>query len=185
MGIEENARTLTVEMAEAVGFDHAGYADISKMKFLTEVRDMCAVNKCGNYDTSWSCPPACGTLEEIAERVKTYDYAMILQSTEEMEDDFDWEAIERATLRCGESLRKLTDRLKDKGVQVLPMGSGGCKKCDSCTYPDAPCRFPEELSPSMEACGLMVTNECQRAGLKYYYGPRTMTFNATIFVKER
>ncbi len=184
MFIEENQRTLTVEMAEECGFSHAGYADIEKMKFMTEVRDMCEVNKCGKYNTNWSCPPACGTLEEISERIKGYDYAMVLQATEDMEDDFDWEAIERASKRCADSLDRLSKKLKSMGKQVLPMGNGGCHKCEKCTYPDEPCRFPDELSPSMEACGLMVSNECTRAQLKYYYGPKTMTINATIFVKE-
>ncbi|ONI45248.1 hypothetical protein AN642_01710 [Epulopiscium sp. SCG-B10WGA-EpuloA2] len=69
---------------------------------------------------------------------------------------------------------------------VLAMGAGGCNKCKTvgCTYPTSPCRFPEELNYSMEACGLFVSKECEKAGINYYYGPQTMTINATIFVKE-
>ncbi len=185
MSNSEQNRTLTVEMAIKAGFSHAGYAEIAKMDFLPEIRDMCAVNKCGKYNTNWACPPACGTLSEIRERVDAYDYAMILQATEEMEDDYDWEAIERAGKRCTESLNVLAKQLRDMGVKVLPMGAGGCSKCGgNCTYPDAPCRFPEELNHSMEACGLFVSRECEKANMKYTYGPQTMTMNATIFVKE-
>ncbi len=184
MYIEIEKRTLTVEMAEKAGFSHAGYADIEKMKFLPEVRKMCSVNKCGKYGTNWACPPACGTLEEIKSRVNEYDYAMILQATEEMEDDYDWEAIQKAGKRCGDSLKVLTKQLRGLGKEVLPMGAGGCSKCDKCTYPDNPCRYPDELNHSMEACGLVVSRECEKAGMKYTYGPQTMTINATIFIKE-
>ncbi len=184
MFIEMSKRALTIQMAEDAGFSHAGYAEIEKMEFLEEIRDMCAVNKCGKYNTNWACPPACGTLEEIKERISMYDYAMILQATEEMEDDFDWEAIQRASKRCGDSLHKLTRQLRDMGKTVLPMGAGGCSKCDKCTYPDSPCRYPDELNHSMEACGLFVSRECEKAGIKYFYGAQTMTINATIFIKE-
>ncbi|MFI3325830.1 MAG: DUF2284 domain-containing protein [Clostridia bacterium] len=184
MFIEENKRTLTQEMAKEAGFDHFGYTTIENLEFLPDVRGMCADNRCGKYGTNWACPPACGTLEEIAERVKAYDYAMILQSTEQMEDDYDWDAIQKAGKRCGESLRKLNKQLQNLGVKTLPMGAGGCSKCEKCTYPDAPCRFPDDLIHSMEAYGLFVTGECRKAGMKYTYGPQTMTINATILVKE-
>ena len=184
MFIKIKDRTLTKEMALKQGFDHVGFAEIEKMEFMPEIRDMCATNRCGKYKTSWACPPACGTLEEVTQRVKAYDYAMILQSTEAMEDDFDWEAIQKASKRCGESLNKLAKELRSLGKNVLAMGSGGCSKCKKCTYPDEPCRFPDELNFSMEACGLLVSSECEKANMKYTYGPQTMTFNATIFIKE-
>ncbi len=184
MFIEEEKRTLTLKMAENAGFSHYGYLDIEKIEFLTEIRDMCAANKCGKYNQNWSCPPACGTLDDVKNKVLTYDYGMMLQATEEMEDDYDWDAIQRAFARCKESLSILRKELKSLGKDILAIGVDGCSKCTTCTYPDAPCRFPDELSPSMEACGMFVSKECEKAGMKYYYGPQTMTINATIFVKE-
>ncbi len=184
MYIEDSQRTLTIKMATEVGFDHAGYADISKMEFLPEIREMCKDNRCGKYGKSWACPPACGTLHEIKNRILQYDYGMILQATEKMEDDYDWDAIQLAIRRCKDSLSTLSQRLRDMGKDIVAMGMDGCSRCSSCTYPDSPCRFPDELSPSMEACGLFVTAECERVGIRYNYGPQTMTINATIFIKE-
>ncbi len=184
MFIEVENRTLTVEMAKAAGFSHAAYAVIEDMDFNKDVRDMCAANKCGKYNKCWACPPACGTLEELREKVLQYDYAMILQATEKMEDDYDWEAIEKAGERCKESLAKLSKQLKSMGKKIFPMGNGGCDLCAECSYPDAPCRFPEDLNFSMEACGLFVNRECKKAGLEYNYGRQTMTIIASIFVKE-
>ncbi len=185
MYIELEKRTLTAEMAESCGFDHVGYCDPEKMEFMSEIHDMCAANKCGNYNKKWACPPACGSLEEISAKVKSYDYGMILQCTEQMEDDYDWDAIQKANVRCGDALQTLAKKLRTMGYNILAMGTNGCSKCTSCTYPDAPCRFPEELAPSMEACGFFVSHECEKAGMKYTYGPQTMTYNATIFIKEK
>ncbi len=157
MDIKPGERTLTIDMAYDAGFDHAGYADIEKMEFLPEIRGMCEANRCGKYGKRWSCPPACGSLDEVKSQVLSYDYGMILQATEKMEDDYDWDAIQLAIKRCRDSLAIVAKRLKDIGKDVLAMGMDGCSRCESCAYPDSPCRFPEELSPSMEACGLFVS----------------------------
>ena len=77
---------------------------------------------------------------------------------------------------------KLTDRLRPEFPDMLPMGTGGCTMCESCTYPDAPCRFPDRRMPSMEAYGLVVSDECKKNGLPYYYGPNTMTFTACVMI---
>ena len=56
----------------------------------------------------------------------------------------------------------------------------GCGICEKCTYPDAPCRFPDRAFPSMEACGLVVNDVCKASGIPYNYGPRTMTFTGCV-----
>ena len=62
----------------------------------------------------------------------------------------------------------------------LPLSSGACSLCRKCTYPDRPCRFPGKRLSSMEAYGLLVSDVCQKSGLPYYYGPKTITFTACI-----
>ena len=56
--------------AQDIGFSHWGIFSVSALKFLPEVRDACASDRCGRYGKSWSCPPACGTLEECAAAAK-------------------------------------------------------------------------------------------------------------------
>ena len=66
-------------IAEAVenGFTRAAPLDISTMKPMQEVRDMCAVDKCHAYNKNWSCPPACGTVDECAAEIQTYTSGII------------------------------------------------------------------------------------------------------------
>ena len=67
--------------------------------------------------------------------------------------------------------------------EMLPMGSGACMICETCTWPDAPCRFPERMVTSMEAYGLVVSEVCQLADTPYYYGPLTITYSGCVLFK--
>ena len=60
------------KLAEESGFTGWAPLDVSTIVLRPEVRDMCAVNTCQQYDKRWSCPPGCGTLEENTARLKSY-----------------------------------------------------------------------------------------------------------------
>lgn len=169
-------------LAEQIGFSHIGPLNMAALVPLPEVRAMCAANRCGAYGRSWSCPPACGTLEELGARLRRYRRGILVQSTAAMEDEFDLEAI-----RAGESLHKarfdtLARQTRQLFPDCLPLAAGSCTRCRKCTYPDRPCRFPDRVFPSMEACGLLVSDVCRQSGLPYYYGPKTITYTACILI---
>ena len=88
-----------MELALEIGFSHAGLFDPALLRALPEVRDMCASNRCRRYGRSWSCPPACGTLEETAEKMHRYRVGLLVQTTAELEDDFEAEAMAEAEKR--------------------------------------------------------------------------------------
>ena len=171
------------ELAEKFGFTHWGAFPTDKLMFLKEVRAMCEVNKCGKYDACWTCPPSCGTLEQITEEAKQYSWGLLLQTTAEMEDSFDIEAMMTAADDQKKHFNGLYDYLRENGVDCLPMSSGACNVCEECTYPDAPCRFPEKAIPSMEAYGLVVSDVCTLADTPYYYGENTLTYSGCILFK--
>ena len=77
-----------------------------------------------------------------------------------------------------ENFRKLRRLLK--GERVLPLGAGCCTVCEDCTYPDAPCRFPEKCVSSMEAYGMVVTEVCRANGMTYYYGKNTIAYTSCV-----
>lgn len=60
-----------LSLAEEVGFSHAGELN-RRAGVLPQVREMCAADRCHNYGRCWTCPPACGTLEEAARRAGRY-----------------------------------------------------------------------------------------------------------------
>jgi ATP-binding cassette subfamily B protein len=59
---------LIIKKALDIGFSEASKLDCTTIKLMPEVRDMCAANKCNQYDKNWACPPGCGSLEECEEK---------------------------------------------------------------------------------------------------------------------
>ena len=171
---EEAAR-----LAEETGFSHWGFFKADGLRFLPEVREMCAANRCHMYDNCWSCPPACGTLEEVKEKSARYTWGILLQTTGELEDDYDGEAMMEAEELQKERFEAFCAGIGDE-EDKLPMGSGACMICAKCSYPDAPCRFPKRMVSSMEAYGLVVSEVCQLADIPYYYGPLTITYSSCV-----
>lgn len=169
-------------LALECGFDVAEPLDPATLVFSPEVRAMCAADRCRSYGKSWACPPACGELEHWRERAARYNRGLILQSIGEREDSYDYEAMMEAAAACDKCFQRLAGALA--GQDVLAMSAGTCTRCEKCTYPDAPCRFPESLYPSMEACGLFVSQVCRDNNVAYYYGEDRIAFTCCLLFNE-
>jgi predicted metal-binding protein len=170
------------ELALTCGFSHVGNLDVSTIKMREEVRAACAENKCKQYGKSWSCPPGCGTLEECEERIKKYSRGLILQSTGELEDAFDAETMIELAETHGNRFDDFSSKLRAIYPDAMVIGAGACRKCEKCTYPDKPCRFPDKMTSSMEALGMIVSDVCQANGIPYYYGPGTLTYVGCVLI---
>ncbi len=172
-----------LKIAAEIGFSHAGPLEMRALVFRPEVRQMCEDNRCGNYGRTWTCPPGCGTIEQITERAARYSCGVILQSTGELEDAFDAETMQETGRMQGERFDAIMPRVRALFPDCLPMGAGGCSRCRPCSYPDEPCRFPDLAFPSMEAYGLVVSDVCKASGIPYYYGPGTITYTGCILLR--
>ncbi len=173
-----------VEEVLKLGFDHACLAQISTLKPMEEVRDMCAVDKCHAYDKTWTCPPGCGTIHECEARMKSYDWGVLVQTTACLEDSMDYEGMMEGENKQKAASKVLTAELRKEYKDVLPLCAASCDICKKCTYPDAPCRFPEKAVSAMEGYGLLVSKVCKDNGIDYYYGPNTVTYTGLFLVKE-
>lgn len=169
-------------VAKQAGFTGMKEMDVSGIELLSEVRDMCAENKCGKYAKNWACPPGCGTLDECAAEIGKYKYGIIAQSTCELEDSMDYEGMMELSKTHTERFYNAVDMLREEFADVLPLGAGCCTRCKECTFPDAPCRFPEKRFSSMESYGMLVSRVCTQNGIPYYYGPNTLTYTACFLI---
>ena len=163
-------------IAQESGFTAWAPLDPATISLKPEVRDMCAANTCGKYAKCWSCPPGCGTLEECEERLRKYSKGILVQTTGDMEDSFDFETVMEIEKQHKDNFKRMYDSLHHQGVQVLALGTGCCTQCASCAYPNQPCRFPERMISSMEAYGMLVLEVCKANGLQYYYGSNKMSY---------
>lgn len=141
-----------------------------------EVRDMCESNLCGHYGKNWACPPALAPLEEIKETFDKFHNFVMLSQVYELEDSMDFEGMIEGIEDFQERLVRLNNALKGSGTPYLILGAGGCKLCRKCTYPNDPCRRPEDMIISLEAYGIEVVRLMKENGLKYNNGPNTMTY---------
>lgn len=170
------------KLAEQIGFSHYGPVEMTSLAPSPEVRKMCAAGRCKMYAHSWACPPACGAVEASGELFLRFRAGLLLQTTGQMEDDFDLSAIRETEKIHKERFETIARQARLIDPLCLPMAAGACTRCRKCTYPDRPCRFPGKVFPSMEARGLLVGEVCRASGLEYNYGPRTITYTACILI---
>ena len=169
--------------ARECGFRSWAELKVETLEFLPAVRDMCAENKCGRYNASWSCPPACGSLEEMREKVTAYSKGVLVQTVAELKNSFDWKGMVAAGEQHKQNQEKMRLLLLKEYPRLLTMGAGSCTRCETCTYPDAPCRFPESLTVSMEACGLFVSRVCKANGIPYNHGENTVCYTGCFLLE--
>ena len=171
-----------LSLARQAGFSQLTELDAAVLNPMPEVRDMCSSGRCRSYGKSWSCPPACGSIEYAARRISQYRRGLIVQTTGELEDEFDLQAIAAIEARHKKAFLNLARQARLLFPGCLPLSSGTCSLCRKCTYPGKPCRFPHRRFSSMEAYGLLVSDVCLQSGLQYYYGAKTMTYTACILI---
>ncbi|MHC1771655.1 MAG: DUF2284 domain-containing protein [Flexilinea sp.] len=172
-----------VKEAIKEGFSQAGQLNVKALVFMPEVRDMCRADRCRSYNKNWRCPPACGSLEDAAKRAAEYSYGIIVQTIGKMEDKFDYETMQAAGDQHKKNFASLVEKLKMRYPDILPMGAGTCTICTVCSYPNAPCRFPEKSISSMEAYGLWVSKVCEFSGIPYNNGNLTITYTSCYLLK--
>ena len=171
------------QMAAQSGFSAWSPLDVTTIQLKTEVRDMCAANSCGQYGKRWSCPPGCGTLDECEARLRDYTHGILVQTYGDIEDGFDFEAMMEIEAEHKQNFLDMYDALREAGSQVLAIGAGCCTRCAKCTYPEEPCRFPDQMISSMEAYGMVVLEVCKANGLQYYYGSDKMAYTSCFLIK--
>ena len=169
-------------LSAQAGFTHTGKLSTDAIELKEEVREMCAANSCGVYGKCWSCPPGCGSLTELREKISSYKEGILVQTVGELEDEFDGEGMMETEARHRENLLRLRKLIMDEYPGALILGAGRCNVCKECTFPDAPCRFPESRLSSMEAYGMLVLEVCQKSGMQYYYGKEKIAYTGCVLI---
>ena len=172
--------TEIAQAAREAGYTTVAPLDPATLKFLPEVRSMCAADRCQHYNRSWSCPPACGELEVWAEKASHYTKGLLLQTIGDREDSYDIEAMMEAADENKRQSDRFIEALRAGGADFLFLSAGTCTRCKTCTWPDAPCRFPDKLFPSMEAAGLFVSQVCKDNGVAYNYGNEKIAYTCCV-----
>lgn len=170
------------EIIEECGYEHTGVCSTAEVEVNPLVRDMCAADKCAVYDTNWACPPGCGDLDHFQKEISARDTCYLVQTLGELEDSFDIETMEETSEMHKQRVQKMNDLVKESYPDAMVLSAGTCTICPECSYPEAPCRFPDKHLVSMEAAGIWVSDLCQRADIPYNYGPNTIAYTSCVLI---
>ena len=146
--------------------------------FFTErVRKICE-SECPMYNTNWACPPAVGTVDECM----GYPQALMISSVTEVKDIANIDET-LATRAPHEALtRQVTQLVRAQCADTLTLSTESCVHCAKCTWPDAPCRFPDKMYPCVESYGILATDIAEKCGMDFFNG-NIVTWFSLIFFK--
>ncbi len=177
MNLEEKI----AEKQDELGIFQFAFTTTDKLSINQGVRDLCEMNTCGQYGKSWCCPPGVGTVEDCRDRIMQFKNVFVYTSKHDLEDSFDFEGMMEGKDVHEAISRKVVDYFNtlvpdDK----LILSGDGCARCAKCTYPDAPCRFPNEVFPTVESYGVEVYSLANKVHINYINGKNTVTYFGCI-----
>ena len=172
-------------LAEQEGFTSAAVIPVEKLEFDPSLRKYCADNLCGNYGKNYSCPPFCGTPEEMKQRTEPYRRAWIFQTIGEVGSWENTEKIREVRDRHNQKSRSLIRRLRAGGREGLAMLAGPCSACEVCAgFQDEPCRHPEEIPSCISAYCMNAEKMAADAGLAYWCEEGKVAFFSLYLTRE-
>ena len=125
------------------GFTHAAPLDTATIELKQDVRDMCAQG-CQQYAKRWSCPPECGTLDQLRGSIYCYKEGILVQTVTKLEDEFDWDGMMKAQNLHQEHFLAFLEKLHASHFSFLPLGTG-------CSAKPAPTRMHPAASREKES----------------------------------
>lgn len=167
--------SFNTESLLSTGIQHFSTIPTSEIPFGEEIRKICETG-CRNYNTTWACPPAVGSLAACMKTCQSFEKAMVFNAVYPLEDSFDWEGMQQGHRAFKDTCDQLYALVRPMLDRFLLLSNEGCLRCKTCTWSQSPCRFPEKLFPSLEGYGVYVNQLAERAGLKYINGANTVTY---------
>ncbi|MCC6095477.1 MAG: DUF2284 domain-containing protein [Eubacterium sp.] len=179
MSVQEQIETLIQKFPI---FEY-GFLKPSQIEFSEKVRTICRT-ECSRYNTSWSCPPAVGSVETCRKRCLEWQDAFFFSTVHEVSNVMDL----KEGARTRSSHEELTDRIEQSiralGLQTWRLSGDSCNVCERCAWPDTPCRFPDRMHPCIEGQGILVAKLAELCGMDYYLDAGTQLWFSLIFYKR-
>lgn len=170
-------QTALIDLAVEEGFAAAAVIDTQQIPFDPMFRPFCAENLCGQYGVNHSCPPDCGTPEQMKARLLAKKQALVLQTIWQIEDLTDLAAIKEAKAGHNAAELRLVKRLRQQGINGVIVGASGCALCKPCRKAQGqPCVFPDLQYSCMSAYCIFVKKLADRCGMEYDCGQGLLSF---------
>ncbi|MBQ8621060.1 MAG: DUF2284 domain-containing protein [Oscillospiraceae bacterium] len=173
-----------IKLAEEEGF-HAAIISAKDIPVNGAFRKFCEDNLCGKYNANYSCPPGCGTVEEVHQRLFAEEKALVLQTIHEIGSYENKAAILESKKNLNIAVLHLTEKLRQSGLQGFCLGYGGCPLCNPCKQVEGePCAFPEKRISCMSAYCIDVGKLAEKCGLEFAWVPEKLFLFGMIAFHE-
>ncbi len=166
-----------IHHAEDLGFSAVSVVKTADIPIEPGFRVCCEENTCGQYGANYSCPPDCGTVDEMRQKLLRGEHAIILQTIHEIDDPMDMVQIKPAKGMHNRMSRELKAWAKERGINGFLVGSSGCGLCTPCARKNGePCRFPDDAFSCMSAYCVFVRELAEQCGMEYDCGNGLVAF---------
>ena len=166
-----------IDIALGEGFVDAAIIDTADIVFDASFRPYCEENLCGWYGANYSCPPDCGTPEEMKKRVKKHKHALVLRTVWDINDFKDSSLIKSAKQKHNAYTMSVIEQMEKEGHMGFMVGASGCALCNPCLIIEGkPCKFPNKRYSCMAAYCIYVKDLAEKCGMVYDYKEGALPF---------
>lgn len=160
-----------IKTALDAGFFSAAVIGTEKLVFDYSFRKYCEENLCGNYGVSYSCPPFCGTPEELHARIASFPYVAVFQSKWPEIREFNANTVPLildAKAKHNASQQSTVAAMKKAGHEGVFVGASGCALCGECAAREnKPCPHPEEVFFCLSAYCINVSKLAESCSMDF------------------
>ena len=156
-----------IELARKEGFT-AVMIEPGQIPINPKFRVYCEENLCGKYNANYSCPPDCGTVEELQEKILAENKIMVIQTIWNIKGYEDTDTIHRAKESHNAAALRLKDAIFENGYFGFCSSYSGCHLCSPCKRVlNLPCAFPEKRISCLSAYCVDVAKLAERCGMPF------------------
>ena len=177
-----NRELLQAQLSELPLYQYA-FIKTEDLLFSERIRWICE-HECPMYNKTWACPPAVGSVEECRARCRAFEEALLIATITEVSDIANIEETLATRPEHEEITRQVLEMVRQQAGETLVLSTEACAVCESCAWPDGPCRFREKMFPCVESHGIVVTDLAEKAGFDFFAdGGNLVTWFSLIFYR--
>lgn len=175
-----------LELAKSEGFIPV-MTSPEQIPINAKFRVYCEENLCGRYNANYSCPPDCGTVEELQRRILAEDQVMVIQTLWDIAGYDDKDTILHAKKSHNAAALRLMEKIRKKGYSGFCSGYNGCALCTPCKrIANQPCTYPDLRISCMSAYCVDVAELASRCNLTFEWSPQRLhLFGMVAFHKNK
>lgn len=173
-----------LELAKEEGF-YAAMLTPEQVPVDEKFRVYCEQNLCGNYGANYSCPPDCGTVEELREKILAEDKILIVETIWDIDGYEDKAPIQKTKQIHNAMVLRLKAKMEKEGCVGFCSGYNGCPLCSPCKRrEDLPCIHPDQRISCMSAYCIDVEELAKRCDLTFAWNPNKLHLFGMIAFHE-